>query len=703
MNLERPAIPKGVDTPGQTSERCLESWKEIGAYLQRNAVTARRWEKEEGLPVRRHSHKSRNSVYAYPREIDAWRASRGVVTAPPSTIPLWGSFQAVSRPLAFGATLALCLVMVGNGIRPRLVSAQTPQATRQIWTGEGVQKGNALSADGRFLTYVDQATGNLGIRDLNTGSNRILTSDGRVVRPDAASAEMSVVSPDNRQVAYLWNIWGKGNELRVVRVDGSAPPRTVHRSAGNAYVEPYAWTPDGKRLLVVSNPGDRTSYQIGMVSVQEGTVRGIKSLAWVYPHPRLSPDGRYVAYDAAPDAKTEATDVYVVATDGSKEVAVVQGPSNDVPVAWSPDGSRLLFLSNRTGSQSLWSVPMEEGKPSGKLQMIKSDIGGIVPVGMARNGAFHYLTASRNQTNVYSADLGPGTKAAAEPILITERFLNSNFGTSLSPDGRYLAYYSYRPGTGSASDHALVVRTLETGQERDVSLRLPVRERLGFHGPMWFPDGRTALVSCREPQNPYLTFYRVDLANGNYERLLHRRDPIQGYKLSPDGKAIYYSDWTSLFRFDIATHSETVLRTGGVINTLAVSPDGKRLAYLVSVQPADTEAYLAVMPSTGGEEREIFRATPWGGRRYNSLTWTPDQRSLMFVRSEGGVLGPTVLWRVPVTGGPPEPTGIAVRSGGLESPQIHPDGRRIFFTSNEGGSPEVWALENFLPKTAVKE
>jgi len=35
-------------------EARLESWKEIGAYLQRNAVTARRWEKEEGLPVHRH-------------------------------------------------------------------------------------------------------------------------------------------------------------------------------------------------------------------------------------------------------------------------------------------------------------------------------------------------------------------------------------------------------------------------------------------------------------------------------------------------------------------------------------------------------------------------------------------------------------------------------------------------------------------------
>ena len=57
-------------------EKQLGSWKAIGAYLERDARTVRRWEKEEGLPVHRHSHKSRSSVYAFPTEIDAWRVGR---------------------------------------------------------------------------------------------------------------------------------------------------------------------------------------------------------------------------------------------------------------------------------------------------------------------------------------------------------------------------------------------------------------------------------------------------------------------------------------------------------------------------------------------------------------------------------------------------------------------------------------------------
>src|SRR3989454_8724323 len=52
------------------SER-LDSWKEIANYPKRAESTVRRWEKE-GLPVRRHAHKSKASVYAYPSEIDVW-------------------------------------------------------------------------------------------------------------------------------------------------------------------------------------------------------------------------------------------------------------------------------------------------------------------------------------------------------------------------------------------------------------------------------------------------------------------------------------------------------------------------------------------------------------------------------------------------------------------------------------------------------
>ena len=54
----------------------LDSWKAIAAYLRRTERTARRWERQEGLPVHRLSHHDRSSVYALKSELDAWRAAR---------------------------------------------------------------------------------------------------------------------------------------------------------------------------------------------------------------------------------------------------------------------------------------------------------------------------------------------------------------------------------------------------------------------------------------------------------------------------------------------------------------------------------------------------------------------------------------------------------------------------------------------------
>jgi TolB-like protein/Tfp pilus assembly protein PilF len=84
----------GADGQG----RRLESWKEIATYLGRDVTTVRRWEKREGLPVRRLQHSRLGSVYAYTTELDAWRNER----AP------------------------------GSAIR-EVVANQVPQAGRRVW------------------------------------------------------------------------------------------------------------------------------------------------------------------------------------------------------------------------------------------------------------------------------------------------------------------------------------------------------------------------------------------------------------------------------------------------------------------------------------------------------------------------------------------------------------------------------------------
>lgn len=67
--------PNDEEVVNQAADR-LESWKEIAAYLKRGVRTVQRWEQTEALPVYRHRHDKRGTVYAFRQEIDIWRENR---------------------------------------------------------------------------------------------------------------------------------------------------------------------------------------------------------------------------------------------------------------------------------------------------------------------------------------------------------------------------------------------------------------------------------------------------------------------------------------------------------------------------------------------------------------------------------------------------------------------------------------------------
>ena len=66
---ELPHLEKRAETVPQDR---LDSWKEIAVYLKRDVRTVQRWEKTEGLPIHRHLHSARGSIYAYKTAVDAW-------------------------------------------------------------------------------------------------------------------------------------------------------------------------------------------------------------------------------------------------------------------------------------------------------------------------------------------------------------------------------------------------------------------------------------------------------------------------------------------------------------------------------------------------------------------------------------------------------------------------------------------------------
>jgi TolB-like protein len=73
-------IPPSGATPGPKGsplpEKKLVSWKEIAVHLGREVRTVQRWENTEGLPIHRHEHQKKSTVYAYATELDDWFKKR---------------------------------------------------------------------------------------------------------------------------------------------------------------------------------------------------------------------------------------------------------------------------------------------------------------------------------------------------------------------------------------------------------------------------------------------------------------------------------------------------------------------------------------------------------------------------------------------------------------------------------------------------
>ncbi len=158
------------------AEAKLESWKAIAAYLNRDARTVMRWEQSEGLPIHRHQHLARSTVYAYPSELDAWQAGRkpdgktaDTDQAPPRRVS--------TRLMAAAAVALMTLLSAGGG---RFMTADVNAASLPAGSLRKVAisaswnyAAGPVSADGRYLVYIDAAYA-LAIQDLVAGTDREL-------------------------------------------------------------------------------------------------------------------------------------------------------------------------------------------------------------------------------------------------------------------------------------------------------------------------------------------------------------------------------------------------------------------------------------------------------------------------------------------------------------------------------------------------
>ena len=114
-----------MESRKESAQDRLDSWKEIAVYLDRDVRTVVRWEEREGLPVHRHRHGRRATVFAFKSEIDSWLKSRSTDPARPPLppkAPVWNR-QTVLRIAV--ATVMVLVAGLAWTVLPDLISGES--------------------------------------------------------------------------------------------------------------------------------------------------------------------------------------------------------------------------------------------------------------------------------------------------------------------------------------------------------------------------------------------------------------------------------------------------------------------------------------------------------------------------------------------------------------------------------------------------
>jgi Tol biopolymer transport system component len=586
--------------------------------------------------------------------------------------------------------------------RARLGGAEPPVAAargdRAVWTGRHVDLFGTISPDGHFLSYVDWfGMNNVMVRDLVAGTSRALTPNATFGQFGYGS--WSAISRDGEQLAYEWQRLDRVHEVRVasLRASGVPPARTI-RTFDNASVRPFDWSPDGKLLAVLVEELGGGSSQIGIVSVQDGALRTLKSIDWRGVNKIVfSPDGRFIAYDLIADPP-DRTRIHVMAVDASRDTVVVDDVSTNNVLAWSPDGY-LVFSSDRSGQRAVWVLRVGDGGAKDTPQLVKDHIGSTWSLGLTTTGTLYvWQPASASYVRVAPVDSQSG-KLLESGEGSFNQFVESRGRPSWSGDGKHLVFISCGPigggpcGLFMLSDQAAVARQIPH------TLRY-----LAF--PRSSPNGQS-IVSNGTDLKGRQGIFLIDARTGAttlvtaFDRTARPRNP----EWSPDGRSIRYQENrgrdVALLEMEIgADQPKEIFRTlSANTSPIRVSPDG-HLAGFIRDDAATKSSTFVTVPMSGGAERVLFSAAGANALNWIHWQWTPDSQGVFVQKGDGAEL-PIEIWRVPVTGQARKLDVDARRWGAGFA--VHPDGRQIAFAAYAGApGAEVWALENFLPARSTK-
>ncbi|MGQ0766892.1 MAG: amidohydrolase family protein [Gemmatimonadota bacterium] len=402
----------------------------------------------------------------------------------------------------------------------------------------------------------------------------------------------------------------------------------------------------------------------------------------------VSPDGRTIVFDLLGD-------LYTIPISGGRSTRLTSGSGFDGQPRFSPDGKRIVFVSDRSGSENLYLVD-----PDGK---------NLRPMTRGANQAFispewtpdgQYIVVSRsNDLWLYHKDGGSGLRLTGQTPPAGGGGPGgggnapSNFmGAAPTPDGRYI-YAGARTGPAGYNQMLgttqVVMYDRETGRVSPRSLNLGT----GFR-PAVSPDGRWLAYGSRRMAVTGLKLR--ELASGD-ERWLATdiqrddiesrgsRDLLPGFSWTPDSKGIVLAHHGKFWNIDVATGRQIQIPFSAEVDQLIAelvrfdypvndsvltvrqirgaqpSPDGKRLVFSALDR-------LYIMDFPAGKPRRL--STSNDGE--HSPVWSPDGRWIAYVSwtEEGGD-----IWRIMPDGGRPEK--LTTQSAYYDDIAWNPSGTRI--------------------------
>jgi dipeptidyl aminopeptidase/acylaminoacyl peptidase len=313
--------------------------------------------------------------------------------------------------------------------------------------------------------------------------------------------------------------------------------------------------------------------------------------------PQISPDGKRIVYvrqsvDVATDRRV--SNLWIINSDGTGHRALTTGTFSDTSPHWSPDGTRLAYVSDREGKSQLYIRWMDSGETA-RLTDLENPPAGLSWSPDGKQLAFTSLVPAAPPKIATMPSAPDGAKWADSPKVYDDLVYRFNGPGYLKPGYSQVFVISADGGAP---------RQLTTG-------KFPHGPNTGDFGgsyAAWAPDGKSLIVSMNGTANfeyePLHTeLFEINVTDGSLTQLTHRHGPNESPQISPDGKLIAYTGFDDHFQGHQTTYLYICNRDGSnphvVTSKLdrdASSPrwsaDGKGLFFTFSDQGDTKLAYL---------------------------------------------------------------------------------------------------------------